>query len=113
MRPQEFDNIFLGLGGFHIQKLVLACLGSFLKESGAKNVFVVTEVFAPVAIDSVLNGGNTYLQIEVKVFLYEVLLQKNISGILFLDIDMVSFALIITQNFIIALFIKYKLKQKI
>ena len=58
LRPQEFDNIFLGLGGFHMEKVVLACLGSFLKESGAMSVFVETEVFGPVAIDSVLNGGH-------------------------------------------------------
>ena len=37
LRPQEIDNIFLGLGGFHMEKVVLACLGSFLKESGTKN----------------------------------------------------------------------------
>ena len=41
-----------------MEKVVLACLGSFLKESGAKNVFVETEVFRPVAIDSVLDGGH-------------------------------------------------------
>ena len=58
LRPQEVDNIFLGLGGFRMEKAVLACLGSFLKESGAKNVFVETEVFGPVAIDSVLDGAH-------------------------------------------------------
>ena len=44
LQLQEFDNIFLGLGGFHMEKFVLACLGSFLKESGAINVFAETEV---------------------------------------------------------------------
>ena len=58
MRPQEFDNIFLGLGGFHMENVVLASLGSFLKESDAKNVFVEIEVFGPVAINSVLDGGH-------------------------------------------------------
>ena len=44
--------------------------------------------------------------------------KKNISakadsGIPFLDIDTVSFVWIITENFIIAPFIKYKLTRKI
>ena len=58
LQSQEFDNIFLGLGGFDMEKVVLACLGSFLKESGAKSVFVEAEVFGPVLIDSVLDGGH-------------------------------------------------------
>ena len=41
-----------------MEKVVLASLGSFLKESGAKNVFVETEVFGPVAINSVPDGGH-------------------------------------------------------
>ena len=56
--------------------------------------------------------GITYVQSKVKVLLYEILLQKKIisvitgSGMPFLDINMVSVTLIITENFIIALFIK-------
>ena len=31
----EFTNIlFLGLGGFHMEKIVLVCLGSYLETSG-------------------------------------------------------------------------------
>ena len=41
-----------------MEKVVLACLGSFLKGSGAKSEFVETEVFGPVTTDSVLNGGH-------------------------------------------------------
>ena len=37
LRPQEIDSIFLGFRGFHMEKVALACLGSFLKESGTKN----------------------------------------------------------------------------
>ena len=33
MHPNEFRNIFLGLGGFHTEKAVLACMGNFLKMS--------------------------------------------------------------------------------
>ena len=30
LRPELFDDIFLGLGPFHMEKIVMACLGSFL-----------------------------------------------------------------------------------
>ena len=29
--PKEFSNIFLGLGGFHMEKIVLTCLGKYLE----------------------------------------------------------------------------------
>ena len=57
LRPQEFD-IFFGLRGFHMEKVVLASLGSFLKESNAKNVLAETEVFGPVVTESVLDRGH-------------------------------------------------------
>ena len=38
LRPDEFKNIFLGMGGFHTEKIVLACLGKYLERSGIKKV---------------------------------------------------------------------------
>ena len=40
MNPDQFDNIFLGIGGFHIEKIVLACLGLYLEPSGIFDVVV-------------------------------------------------------------------------
>ena len=34
VKPDQFNNIFLGLGGFHMEKIVLACLGTYLEPSG-------------------------------------------------------------------------------
>ena len=31
MKPDQFNNIFLGLRGFHMEKIVLACLGNLLE----------------------------------------------------------------------------------
>ena len=31
LSPDSFDNVFLGLGGFHMEKGVMACLGKYLK----------------------------------------------------------------------------------
>ena len=30
LKPEQFNNIFLGLGGFHMEKIVLACLGTYI-----------------------------------------------------------------------------------
>ena len=40
MKP-EFTNIFLGLGGFYVEKIGLACLGSFLELSEIFEVLVL------------------------------------------------------------------------
>ena len=40
LNPIGFSNIFLGLGGFHMEKIVIACLGKFLEESGVESIFV-------------------------------------------------------------------------
>ena len=34
MKPEQFTNIYLGLVGFHMAKIVLACLGTYLEPSG-------------------------------------------------------------------------------
>ena len=58
LRPDEFRNIFLGMGGFHTEKIVLACLGKYLEKSGIEKVFEITETFGPDTVKSVLNGGH-------------------------------------------------------
>ena len=42
LHPDQFDNIFLGLGGFHM-KIVLSYLGSYLEPSGNFNVLFETD----------------------------------------------------------------------
>ena len=38
-----------------MEKVVLACLGSFLEEGGTKSVLVEAEVFELAVIDSIFN----------------------------------------------------------
>ena len=45
MKPDQFNNIFLGLGGFYMEKIVLACLGSYLEPSRIFGVLVETEYY--------------------------------------------------------------------
>ena len=48
LRPDEFNNIFLGLGGFHTEKVMLACCGKLLEAIGARDIFVQCEIYGPV-----------------------------------------------------------------
>ena len=58
LRPDEFRNISLGMGGFHTEKIVLAYLGKYLENSRIKKVFEITETFGPDTVKNVLNGGH-------------------------------------------------------
>ena len=58
MHPNEFRNIFLGLGGFHTEKAVLACMGKFLEDVRVDLVFVANEIIGPNIATSVMNGSH-------------------------------------------------------
>ena len=47
LNPDRFGNIFLGLAGFHLEKIVIACTGKFLEEKGVESIFVENEIFGP------------------------------------------------------------------
>ena len=57
-KPEKFQNIFLGIGGFHMEKVILACCGKYLEESGIGAVLVENEIYGPGVINSVMDGGN-------------------------------------------------------
>ena len=56
--PQKFNNMFLGIGGFHLEKVVISCLGTYLESSGIQNLLVEEKVYGPGAVNSVMSGGN-------------------------------------------------------
>jgi hypothetical protein len=56
--PEKFSNIFLGIGGFHLEKVVIGCLGSYLECSGIHHILVEEKVFGPAVVNSVMSGGN-------------------------------------------------------
>ena len=58
LNPDTFGNIFLGLGGFHMEKVLIACCGSFLKETGIDVVLVENEIYGPGVVNSVMSGSN-------------------------------------------------------
>ena len=57
-RKYEFHDIFLGMNGFHTEKIVLVSTGKILEGSGAKEVLVQIEILGPGTLKAVLNGGH-------------------------------------------------------
>ena len=55
LNPDGFSNIFLGLGGFHTEKVLIACCGKFLENIGIDSVLVENEIFGPAVVNTVLN----------------------------------------------------------
>ena len=60
LKPDEFSNIFLGLGGFHMEKIVFACLGAYLQPSGIFSVLVETECYGTDRINGVISGSHYF-----------------------------------------------------
>ena len=58
--PQKFSNIFPGIGGFHLEKVVNGCLGTYFESSGIQNLLVKEKVYEPAVVNSVMSGGNYF-----------------------------------------------------
>ena len=42
---QKFSNIFLGIGGFHLEKVVICCLNTYLESSGIQNLLTEEKIY--------------------------------------------------------------------
>ena len=58
IRPNEFENIVLCLGSFHMAKVALGCIGKYIKGSGAESILIESGVFGTNVVESVLSGTN-------------------------------------------------------
>ena len=74
LKPKEFGNIFLGLGGFHMEKIVFACLGAFLEPSGIFSVLVETECYGQDTINCVISGSHYVRARNAHSMIHEVLI---------------------------------------
>ena len=54
--PERFSNIFLGLGGFHNEKIIFGCIGEYLEISGIEKVSSETDCFGVDTVQSVISG---------------------------------------------------------
>ena len=58
LKPEEFGDIFPGLGGFRMEKIVFACLGAYLEPSGIFSVLVETECYGQDTINCISSGSH-------------------------------------------------------
>ena len=56
--PDTFKSIFLMLGPFHWTKVLLRCVGRLFAGSGIDDSLKECEIFGPIVLDSVMNGGH-------------------------------------------------------
>ena len=82
MKPDQFNNIFLGLGGFHMEKIVLACLGTYLEPSGIFAVLVETECYGTDVIKTVISGSHYSRARTAHSMIHEVLTSMMLKAFL-------------------------------
>lgn len=80
LNPEKFSNIFLGLGGFHMEKVLIACCGAFLKETGMDKVLTENEIFGPGVVQTVLSGSNYIRGKRGMMLIAEALQQLQIEA---------------------------------
>ena len=56
--PQKFSIIFLGIGSFHLKKVVIGCLVTYFESTGIQNLLIKEKVYGPAVVSSVMSVGN-------------------------------------------------------
>ena len=55
---EEFKNLVPMMGGFHMAKAAMHCIGKYLKRCGIEDAFVETETFGSKVAESVIEASN-------------------------------------------------------
>ena len=71
--PVHFKNIFLGFGGFHTEKVMIAFCGKYLEDAGIDLILVENKVYGPKNFNHVINGGHYVRGISGMAIVSEVL----------------------------------------
>ena len=80
LNSTKFKNIFLGLGGFHMEKVLLKSIGQYLSKAGVRNIFVQTELYGSGVTDGkIMTGGHYVLSQEAFRILYEAVSRLRLS----------------------------------
>ena len=79
LRPEMFDDIFLGLGPFDMENIVMACLGSFLQCVEVDVALAESNVFGVDVVKSEVITGKHYIKSKEGM----ELVADAMSGILF------------------------------
>ena len=80
--PDKFKNIVLVLGAFHMAKILLGCLGKYVRGSGVSNVFIECSVFGVNVVESVLQGKNYVRGVQGMLLLGEALFRLQVTSFL-------------------------------
>ena len=70
--PARFGNIFLDLGS-HTEKVMIACCGKYLEDTGIDSILVENEVYGPENVKHVMNVGHYVRGIRGMAIILEVL----------------------------------------
>ncbi len=73
LHKEEFKNIVLCLGSFHMIKVLLGCLGKYIQGSGAETIFIETSIFGINVVQSVLGGTNYVRSVKGMMLLSEAM----------------------------------------
>ena len=81
-REDEFKDFTLMLGSFHMAKIVCACIGNYLKDSGVDHIFIETESFGVSVVQQILNGSHYSRSVKGYFLLGEALLRLQLQAFL-------------------------------
>ena len=56
--PGNFGSIFIGIGGFHTEKVLKSLLGKFLENTSFESILVETEKYRENSVKKVMNGSH-------------------------------------------------------
>jgi hypothetical protein len=73
LHPGEFSDLVICMGSFHMMKVVLNCLGKYLRGSGAEKVWTESMVFGINVVEAVLTGKNYARSLKGMLLLSESL----------------------------------------
>lgn len=58
LHPEEFSDLVICLGSFHLLKIYLGCIGKYVRGSAAESIFIENDIFGQNTTEAVLNGSH-------------------------------------------------------
>jgi len=90
-RPEEFADLTLCLGSFHLLKIYLGCVVKYLRGSDAESIWIENEIFGPNTTKAVLEGTHYVRSLEGLPLLFFLRLWKDFSGVHFNEHGVASY----------------------
>ena len=82
-RPEEFTDLTLCLGSFHLLKIYLGCVVKYIRGSDAESIWIENEVFDPDTTKAVLGGTHYVRSLEGWTILFFLRVWKDFNGVHF------------------------------